>query len=161
LHTEKTKKHPQSPPKKKQHSNKTQNKRKRYTHLESPSSRMVCSSAVQSREMPGLCFMARAAPEVSGAEDDTCVCSWWFPDGFAIEDETITPFLQTPQVSTFPPMAYRNWQLIPANYRHTPNTIDPNKKGKKKKPKSKSKPEREKEVKAIVVRLKKGNGRER
>lgn len=128
-----TKKHPQKKTLNKTTSkNRTQKKRKRYTHLESPSSRMACSSAVQSSEIPGLCFMARAAPDVSGAEDDTCVCSWWFPDGFAIDDETITPFLQTPQVSNFPPMAYRNWRLIPANYRHTRNSIDPNeKRGKK------------------------------
>lgn len=45
---------------------KIQENPKLNTHLASPSSRMTCSSAVQSIEIPGLCFMA---PELSGGAD--------------------------------------------------------------------------------------------
>ena len=75
------------------------------------------------------------------------------------------PFLQTPQVSSFSPKGYRNWRLLPANYRDTLNTMNKIEKGEKINPKSKSKRERERErereVKAIDVIVKEGNGRER
>lgn len=74
------------------------------THLASPSSRIACSSALQSIEIPGLCFMAMAAPELSGADtgaefpllglvplndDEAWLGSWWFPDGLAINNSRI------------------------------------------------------------------------
>lgn len=145
----KPKKSPNSTQKKTLKSNTTQpqrtkhKKEKKNTHLESPSSRMACSSAVQSREMPGLCFMARAAPEVSGAEDDTCVCSWWFPDGFAIEDKNDNPFPSN--ASSFKLSTYGLSELtvtsrqLPSHAQHH----RPKGKGEEKNPKSKSKPERE------------------
>lgn len=36
------------------------------THLMSPSWRMSCSSLVQSKDIPGLCFMGRVGGGVSG-----------------------------------------------------------------------------------------------
>lgn len=71
-------------------------RKKKITHLESPFSRVACSSGVQSRDMPGLCFMFIARPEeLSGTEfplkEEGLTCSWWLPvpDGFAIDNLTL------------------------------------------------------------------------
>lgn len=126
---------------------------------------MACSSAVQSRDMPGLCFMARAAPEVSGAEDDTtCVCSWWFPDGFAIHDETINPFFPS-NASNFK-LYTKGLSELTVTSRQLPwhaQHHEQNWKGGKYKLKKQTQNQnrRERSAKAIVVRVKEGNRRER
>lgn len=115
----------------------------KITNLERPSSRMACSSGVQSRDMPGLCFMftaARGAPppppeELSGTElplkEDEgtwACCSWWFPDGFAIDNLNLIllllpPFLKYPNLQSSKYLSHKqipirgtnwNWQLLPA-----------------------------------------------
>jgi hypothetical protein len=43
--------------------------KQKITYFVSPSSRVACSSGVQSRDMPGLCFMFTTRPEeLSGTE---------------------------------------------------------------------------------------------
>lgn len=68
------------------------------THWTKPSSRIACSSALQSVEIPGLCF--NAPTERSGTEfpcplvgfaptieEGVWLASWWWiPDGFAIKE---------------------------------------------------------------------------
>lgn len=80
------------------------------THLERLSSRIFCSSVLQFLEIPGLCFIAvlelscgATVPKFPLAatvskfkflplnEEEAwfCSCSWWFPEGLAIN---IRPF---------------------------------------------------------------------
>lgn len=111
-------------------------------YRESPSSRIVCSWRVQSRAMPGLCFMASAVGEASGAKfplnDDATwvVCSSsWFPEGLAIEFwffslskrfffARLNESFSTRIFRNWPirHKGYLNWHLVPANYRITLKT---------------------------------------
>lgn len=110
---------------------------KETPHLLSPSSKIVCSSAVHSTERPGLCFSAWADPELSDApafvapklpllvfllpppplpppplKEDEALLPSWFPDGFALAAiKKENPVLRIPKKKIFLPLFFRQFNF--------------------------------------------------